>query len=430
MDFWRRGVPAPTRGKLSLHTCARRSTDQLASLVPEADDGDEEGSAAVEVPHGQQSLGRHSFSQHVCDGGVLAENECEETATMIYPPRLPAAAARQPPQTPPSRKKEGGAGGLMRAIMGISSQNSPGSAADDASDRASSAGGLAKRKSGANSIIEAASVLYNNTNKMLTWEKHWEATFRAREFDSLVKKLTKLARQCGGILSDRRAVDLSSNLFKLATTLEDRQKFIVACRTAFSELVTADLSTVHKIPVESCPDVLKGEIIMNGCYKLVDAAMTDPSVTVTFLRTIEYVKPRRDANKFSLAFVYNPGVKQGCQEKLINNFVDVLFRQLDGSIVLKVLTELNRFFADTPISFDAQDITPSGWSPTSWPDMQCLRLCGQVSMVAPVRIVSTGAQRAGGPGGGPGPGPGGVRPWLGPRAKEKPFHTFVDVKVP
>ena len=98
-----------------------------------------------------------------------------------------------------------------------------------------------KRRVGAGATEEAARECFVKAQSIMTWQNHWEAKGRRRDFDNLCGRLSGHARKCGAILVDDRAAALFEDLFNFVEQLERRQACIDNFRNHFLAFALRDL---------------------------------------------------------------------------------------------------------------------------------------------------------------------------------------------
>ena len=99
-----------------------------------------------------------------------------------------------------------------------------------------------KSRSAQELIIESANEKLDMLEDAWSWEGHWSAKKRKRDFDTFVSGCHSLARKLGGYLPDTTCIDLSAKLFSVTASLEAREQFFERLRTQLVEVVTCDAS--------------------------------------------------------------------------------------------------------------------------------------------------------------------------------------------
>jgi len=121
-----------------------------------------------------------------------------------------------------------------------------------------------KRAGAKEVVVYQATNFKNKLLQQYTFERHWDANTRKREFDTTIARLQRLGRKAGTFLIDDAATQLSAECFDLSEKLESRQALFERVRNDFADVIKNPLTAIEqRLLKEATPEVLSSIITMN-----------------------------------------------------------------------------------------------------------------------------------------------------------------------
>jgi len=268
--------------------------------------------------------------------------------------------------------------------------------------------GKKRRKTSKETVVERALAIYNGAEKSYAWDKHWEHKASKRDFNGKMLQLQSMGRRAGAFLTDEKALDLSTDIFKLHGSLTTRQDVFDEIRRDFGSFLAKALSPEEvKVFLDAPEHLLCTILTMEANAGLIDVVDCGRVARLgSFLQWLPTWPAEGGASCFlanggggscdqerhdgeavkvrlTLSALRRPDLAAQAQRGLVLNLWDRLYRMANPTQLCEIISAFSKTMPAVPFrpdSVDIDDVSSShgGLFGQAWVDANLLVLAGEV----------------------------------------------------
>ena len=151
--------------------------------------------------------------------------------------------------------------------------------------------GTKKRRTASEKAMEEAEATSAGLAASWSFEAHWNAKPRLRDFEAFVARVLKVARKCGGRVGEPDCLSMSQHLFREIAIIEKRNDLFQSIRHDFGTFVTTEFNADQR-NLFVCTGAPRHAFIVNlwvsSLSSKIENAVREPGVAAAFFSVLRW----------------------------------------------------------------------------------------------------------------------------------------------